>query len=339
MDSRVPMEVERCPRPPVTAVVLNYNGGELATRCVSSLLAVDYTPFRVLVVDNASTDGSDVACERLDGAEVVRTGRNLGYTGGNNAGLRRALVDGTQYVLVVNNDVEVVNRRFVAEMVEFMDAHPRVGIAGPKVYFRERGRVQNTLCELPLFWRQLVAWPLKKLGMWPRQRSGDAPVEPEVLNGVCILLRRAFLEEVGLMDEAIFMYRDDTDLALRARRAGWKLAYVPVESIVHLQRTDGYDYLGMVDFLLKRNAVYVLRRHGRRLDALGHAAAGLTLSFLRALRLRLSGRPADGAWRFCRLLAAALRAALRGDTASPAFGPPAADWKAMMEGDRGEVKP
>lgn len=316
--------------PAVAVVVLNFNGGPLTARCMASLRSLAYPSLRLLLVDNGSTDGSDVACERLEGVELIRTDRNLGYTGGNNVGIRRALDGGAQHVLVVNNDVEVINPGFIGELVSFMEAHPRVGIAGPKVYFRERGRVQNTLCELPLFWRSLFTWPLKKLGWLEGRRSGEKLVEPEVLNGVCILIRRAFLEQVGLMDDAIFMYRDDTDLALRARQAGWSLAYVPVESIVHLQRSEGYDYTGLVNFLLKRNAVYVLQRHGRHLDALGHAAAGVTLSELRALRLTLTGRPADRAWRFCGLLARAVGSALRGDTTSPAFGPPAAEWGSMM---------
>lgn len=318
-------------RPRVALVILNFNGGDLNRRSVLSCCTIRYPDLRILLVDNGSSDGSEQFAEQIDGVDLIRTGANLGYTGGNNVGIQRGIDLGADYVLVVNNDVEVVNPDFLDQLVAFLEEHPRVAIAGPKVWFRERGRIQNTLCGLPSFWRMLLHWPLQKIGWHRGTKSGDVVVEPEVLNGVCILLRSEFLLQQGLMDPKIFMYRDDTDLALRAREGGWKLAYVPVESIVHLQKADGYDYCSMVNFLLKRNAVYVMRKHGYLCDALLHLVSAVCLSVLRAVRATVLGRSPGRHWRFVRVLARGSFAALRGTVEAPCYGPPECSWKSLME--------
>lgn len=316
----------------VAVVILDYNGGEVTLECVRSFLDVVYPALSILVVDNGSADRAVEQCAHWPRVELISTGQNLGYSGGNNRGIQQALDDGAEYVLVVNNDVVVANKHFIAELVAKLKSAPSIGYVGPKVWFRERGNVQNTLCMQPKFWRSLWSWPLEKLGMrWPA--SGDKPATPEVLNGVCVLMRRSFLEDVGLFDEDIFMYREDTDLAMRARQHGWELAYEPVESIVHLQKSTGYDYLSMVNFLLKRNAVYIYAKRGNRLEAWLQGWAGVMLSVARGLRALLRGRPPAPYWQFASRLLRANRAALKSQTKCQAFGPPSSSWLQIPHGE------
>ncbi len=315
----------------VAIVILNYNGGQLLRDCVESFLGLTYPDYQIIVVDNASTDNSADGLEALGGkVAVIRSKDNLGYTGGNNLGMEYALAQGCDYVLLVNNDTLVVKPEFLSSMVEFAKTREEAGIVGPKVFFRREGVIQNTICATPFFHRALLNWPLQKLQLQKTKRSGEIMKEVDVLNGVCILLKGEMLREIGLLDPLIFMYREDTDIAIRARNAGWKSFYLPVESIVHLQKSEGYEYNSMVNFLLKRNAVYVLYKHGFVFSALGQGVSTLLLSIVRAVKatVRSQGKPY---WNFVKVLCKAHWTVITGRNHNEAFGPPLQSWKNLLK--------
>ena len=321
--------------PCVWVVILNYNGGDKLIDCVASFRRLRREGLEVLVVDNRSSDGSaERVADAFPEIQLLALRENLGYTGGNNEGIRHALNAGADYVLLVNPDTIVVNPSFIDEMVAFAEENPRAGIVGPKVYYQQHGRVQNTINEFPPFLIRLLKWPISKI--WLRVRSGDRVAKAPVLNGVCILMRRAMIDQVGLYDPMVFMYGDDWDYTMRCRRLGWLSYYIPVESIVHLQKEEGYDYASMVNFLLKRNAAYIMRKHGRHFDFYGLVIAGTILSFLKAARQSLLGRPdAPRYWLFLRRLVAAYRCIAKNRLEAPDFGPPNRSWAEMMQMDAG----
>ncbi len=244
--------------------------------CLNSLRELRYPNRQVLVVDNGSADGSEEMI-RNDFPEVrfIQTGENQGYTGGNNRGMEAALAAGAAYVLILNPDTVVINPDFLGAMVDYLERHDEVGIAGPRVFLREAGVVQNTVLYAPGLWRNLRNWFQYRLAPDSLIHSGHQVVEAEVLNGVCLLIRGACLREIGLFDEEYFMYIEDADMDRRAWQAGWKVCYLPIDSIVHRQKRDGYQPDGPVDFLLKRNSVYYLVKWGRRGESL--VLAGLAL--------------------------------------------------------------
>ena len=320
--------------PSVAIVILNYNGGQLMRDCAESFLQLNFDDYGIIVVDNASRDGSADGLELLDNKiTVIRSEQNLGYTGGNNLGIAAALEEGYDYVLLVNNDTLVHNHDFLSQLVAFSEATPDAGIVGPKVFFRTTQEVQNTICATPFFIQSLLKWPQQKLRPEAPNRANDQLKEVDVLNGVCILLCSRMLRKTGLLDPLIFMYREDTDIAIRARRAGWKSYYLPYESIVHLQKSTGYDYNSMVNFLLKRNAVYVLNKHGYWVNALGRAGSSLILSVVRAIRASVT-RGDRSYWTFVKLLYRAHFAVLTGKLTSGDFGPPQSSWKQLVDGKR-----
>lgn len=250
-------------------VVLNYRLREPTLDCLRSLQSLRYPDLQLIVVDNGSNDGLEEAVRAEFGELVfIQTGANLGYTGGNNRGLALAMARGASYALILNPDTVVINPDFVTEMVNYLEQHPQVGIAGPRV-FREEGIVQNTVLYAPGLWRNLLHWFLFRLAPARLARSGDEVVAAEVLNGVCLLVRLECLREIGLFDDYYFMYIEDADLDWRARQSGWQVCYLPIDSIVHRQKQDGYQLNGPVDFLLKRNSFYYLFKRGRRIEAIG----------------------------------------------------------------------
>lgn len=315
------------PQPRVGVVVVNYNGGDVTLRCLDSLTTLTPAPYRVYLVDNGSDDGVVAACAHR-GVDLIQTGANVGYTGGNNAGLRAVIESGCDYALVLNHDTTVINPEFLGRLVSIAEADPQIGVLGPLVYLRDTATVQNTCCRMPGGLEQIRRWTMQRRGGTPHAETTPTACEPELLNGVCLLMRCTCLESVGLFDPRIFGYREDTDLALRLRKTIWTLRFEPVPSVVHHQALEGYDYAGLAHFLLKRNAVYVLRKHGRGGTAALHAVTGLALAAARSATATLRGSPDAPALRTaCRRLARALWAIYTQRLDTPAFGPPNAPWR------------
>jgi GT2 family glycosyltransferase len=268
----------------VGVVIVHYQQPDLLDGCLRSFQQVTTPPLDLIVVDNG---GDAAAVERLRAAwpavDWIAAETNTGYTGGNNLGIARALEGGCEYVLLVNADTECIEPGFVGRLVRFLELNPDVALAGPRVYLRRRGEIQNTILRYPALFRQLVDWFGYRLFPAGYERSGGKVRSVEMLNGVCILLRASALRQVGAFDPRYFMYIEDADLALRLRQAGWRLAYVPVDSVIHHQKESGYDLEGEVSLLLRRNAVYFLQKHHRRAQAWGLAAANLLLAVARTV--------------------------------------------------------
>ena len=268
----------------IGVVIVHYRQPDLLDRCLRSFQQVAAPPLDLIVVDNGGDAG---AVERLRAAwpavDWIAAEANTGYTGGNNLGIARALEAGCDHVLLVNADTECIEPGFVRRLVRFLELNPDVALAGPRVYLRRRGEIQNTILRYPSLFGQIKDWFGYRLFPAVYERSGGMVRSVEMLNGVCILLRASALRQVGAFDPRYFMYVEDADLGLRLRQAGWRLAYVPVDSVIHHQKESGYDLEGEVSLLLRRNAVYFLQKHHRRVQAWGLAAANLILALARTV--------------------------------------------------------
>lgn len=308
--------------PLVYVVVLTYRMREVVARCLESLRTLTYPNHRVLVVDNHSDDGTEEMLRfQFPELDTMQTGANLGYTGGNNRGIEHALQQGADYVLILNPDTEVVNPGFLDQMVAYLESHREVGIAGPRVFLPCGTRVQNTVLFPPGLWRNTANWIRYRANPASLEYSDNDVVEAEVLNGVCLLLRAECLRKIGLFDESIFMYIEDAEMDWRAKQAGWRVRYLPVDSVIHRQKSEGYQMTGMVSFLLKRNSVYYLCKIGKRFDAWGYAILSLLLLAVRGM-LTLSREGFVEYLEFTERLAIAYRSILFGRKLDAHFGPP-----------------
>jgi GT2 family glycosyltransferase len=206
----------------LVAVVLNWNGGAEVIRALRSLDGIE-----TICVDNASTDGSDAEVERaVPGVELVRNATNLGYAGGNNVGIRRALDRGADWVLLLNDDA-VAEPGLPTALERAAAARPDAGILACKV-LNEDGTVQYAGASFN-------AW----LGYSGRREGFGAPdtfrTPREVgrADGAAMAVSRAVLERCGLLDEALFAYVEDVELSLRARAAGFAVVLVPDAVVRH----------------------------------------------------------------------------------------------------------
>jgi len=238
--------------PVVYVVVLNWNGWRETIDCLSSLESLDYPDYQVIVVDNGSTDNSAAEiCKAHPQITLLETGRNLGFAGGNNVGIRYALEQGADYVWLLNNDTKADPHALTA-MVEVAESDPRIGAVGSVLYYMdEPERVQ--------------AWGGGWVSLWwGISRHFTMPVPAErihYITGASLLIRRRALEEVGLLDEDFFMYWEDADFSLRLRKAGWRLAVTSGVRVWHKESASLGKKSPVLDEYFNNSAVRFFRRH------------------------------------------------------------------------------
>ncbi|MBI4552049.1 MAG: glycosyltransferase family 2 protein [Candidatus Latescibacteria bacterium] len=210
--------------PSVIAVVVNYNRRDDTLECLDSLQRVPSPALDVLVVDNGSSDGSVEAIRaRFPGVTVIEAGTNLGYPGGNNLGIERALERGAEYLFILNNDI-VVDPDIVQALVDVAEHDMAVGMVCPKVYYYDR---RDVIWSAGSRIDMRTGTPLLRGCGEVDRGQYDAECPVEVIDGCAILVTRRLCEQVGLIDPTYFAYYEDTDWAIRATRAGFRIIYTP----------------------------------------------------------------------------------------------------------------
>ncbi|RLC60970.1 MAG: glycosyltransferase family 2 protein [Chloroflexota bacterium] len=222
----------------LSIVIVNWNVRDLLRRCLHSIPNLQSSPSgEVIVVDNASTDGSvEMVRAEFPGVHLIANADNRGFPAANNQGI--AVAQG-RYVLLLNPDTEVVGDA-LATMVAFADAHPDVGIVGPQL-LNPDGSVQSSRRRFPTLataffestWLQGYA-PRRLLERYyVLDRPDDAVQDVDWVTGAAVMARREAIEQVGLLDEGFFMYSEELDWCRRFREAGWRVVYLPAAQIVH----------------------------------------------------------------------------------------------------------
>jgi len=279
----------------LVAVVLNWNGGDDTLAALESLDGVE-----AICVDNGSEDGSpDAVAAQFPGVELVRTGVNLGFSGGNNVGIRRALARGADWVLLMNNDA-VADPALPAALAAAAMERPDAGVLACKVFFAEPpdvlmyagGRVNL------------------RLGYWGRQDGFgqrddgrfDALRDVDRATGAAMAVSRAAIERAGLLDESLFAYAEDTEWCLRIREAGFGVVFVPDAKVWHVgsASTGGMRSPTSI-YYDTRNMIAVAERHDPRGGAAGAIRRGVVLgAHLANARDAAGVRAAVKGWRDAR---------------------------------------
>jgi GT2 family glycosyltransferase len=221
----------------VTAVVLNWCDAAATGQCLRSLKASTYPELSLLLVDNGSPDGSGQELEqRFPEVPFLQTGENLGYTGGNNRGIQRALEQGAEYVLVLNHDT-LVEAGAIGALVETAEAEERVGAVAPTVVRMD---------DPEHIWYAGGAFdPKRGLGVhWNGSGGGPAakaPRDVSFFSGCAVLLKGEALREVGLFRESYFLYVEDAELSLRLTRSGWRILHDPRVRVRHRLPPEGTE--------------------------------------------------------------------------------------------------
>lgn len=224
----------------LSIIIVSWNVREDLIRCLRSIF--ENPPgceFEVIVVDNASSDGTvETAKKDFPDIKVIANTTNVGFAAANNWGFQKA---GGQYLLLLNPDT-IVQGGALDILIRFMDDNPAVGACGPKL-LNDDGTTQLSVRRFPTFrgalYRHTV---LRNLGIFRKSYKNwlmkdfryDNQADVEQLMGSALLVRRSAMEQVGPMDERFFMYYEEVDLCYRLKEAGWRIGFVPEATITHL---------------------------------------------------------------------------------------------------------
>lgn len=247
------------PAPKVGIVIINFNGEEDTTACLLSLRGIDYPDYEIVLVDNASRDASaDRIKTGFPEITLIKNSDNLGFAEGNNVGIRYSLENGADYVLLLNNDT-VVDKKFLTEIVSAAQAHPEAGVLGPKIYlYGEEGRIWYAGGYLNKITGKTFHRGLHKKDVGQFEQMTDV----DFVSGCAMLIRRAVIEKIGVLDPDYFFSYEDVDFSLRAERAGFKLIYVPGSHVSHkFARSIGGRFSPAYIYYRVRNSLLFMKKN------------------------------------------------------------------------------
>lgn len=293
LGSAAPARAGAEPAPPSLAViVVNYRTAELTIACLRSLRDELEPDQQVVVVDNDSRDGSAALIHQAiedegwgSWARLLCSPRNGGFSAGNNFALRRTAAE---CYLLLNSDAQVAPGSLAA-LREVLRRRPEVGIVGPRLH-SPAGATQVSCFRDHSLWGELLqaagAGTLNRLlaeSVVPMLPPPGHSVEAAWLSFACVMLRRAVLDQIGLLDEGYFMYFEDVDLCRRARAAGWKIVYCPEAQVLHHEGASHPLQRYPASFHASR-ARYFTKFHGGSPGLLAANACWATGTAIAALR-------------------------------------------------------
>lgn len=244
----------------VRIIIVNWNGWQDIVECIDSCRGLTYPNFRIVIIDNCSTDGSEALLrEQFPELEIIQTGANLGFAGGNNVGIRYALEQGADYVWLLNNDT-TVDPNALSVLVAMMEQDGRVGMVGSKIlYYADPKMLWYAGAELD----PRHPHRLHHRGLREEDRGQyDEARETGYVTGCSLLARREMMAEVGLLDDSLFLYFEDADWSARAARVGWKLFYTPGSVVRHKESvSSGGAASPRLVYYTARNRLYFVRRN------------------------------------------------------------------------------
>ena len=231
----------------VSLIILNFKVKDLALKCLESVKKSNYSELGIILVDNGSNDGIEEDIKELKGVDFIQTGKNLGYSGGNNIGIKRALKSGADYIFILNPDT-TIEKDCIKNLVDGIEKY-KAEITGPKIYFEGTKKIWYAG---GIFDKENVIG--KHRGV-DEVDSGkyDSPEETDFVTGASLFVKREVFEKIGLFDEKYFLYYEDADFCERAKRAGFNVVYIPDAVVYHENAASAELGSPLQDYYISRN--------------------------------------------------------------------------------------
>jgi hypothetical protein len=265
------------PIPKVSIIILTIDSLAMTREQLSNIAKLDTKGIEAecVVVDNGSGDGTEKAIKNLKlpnmAYKFIQSGANLGFGGGNNIGIKDAIGRGSEYVILMNNDL-VLPEDMLVKTVKYMQENPGVGLASPKMYFApgyEFHKDRYKKSELgKVFWYAggIIDWKnvlsSHKGVDEVDQGQYETAAETDFANGACVIIRSEVFKKVGYFDDSLFLYWEDADFSERAKKTGYKVMYFPGTYLWHkVSVSTGGSGSSSNDYFLIRNRLYFAMRY------------------------------------------------------------------------------
>ena len=259
MQGNILMENSNPKEPSVFIIILNHNGREDTIECLESIKAQAYNNYKVCIVDNASTDGSQEHFRKhYPWVALIENKANLGFAEANNIAIRQAVKEGFDGVLLLNNDTKTAPD-MLSELIKPMKVNLTIGIIGPKMYYYDK---QNTLwfAKGKMDWRTGMTSHIG--GMKKDTGQYDEICDSDFISGCALLIHKNVISQIGLMDESYFYYQEDVDYCTKAKKAGFKCIVAPRAELWHkVARTSGGSENPFGAFYKTRNRIIFMKKN------------------------------------------------------------------------------
>lgn len=244
------------PDPKVALVILNWNGKQVTAECLDSLKKIDYSNYEIVLVDNGSKDGSVEFFEKnYPYLTIIKNKQNLGFTGGNNVGIKKALEHNVDYVMLLNNDT-LVEPNLLSALVGVAETDQKIGIVGPKIVYHAQPEI--------LWFAGGTYFPLLGKARTIGVNKKDVPIynqqrDVDWFTGCCMLIRRSVLEKIGFLDESYFSSYEDVDFCLRVTAQNFRIVYCPTTKIYHKVAQDwkGIENPLYIYYQIRNNLLFI----------------------------------------------------------------------------------
>jgi len=243
----------------VFIVILNWNGKKDTSECLSSLKKITYKNYKIVLVDNGSKDDSVKEIKKnFPNVKIIQNKQNLGFAEGSNVGIKYALKNKADYVLLLNNDA-IADKKFLSEMMEIAESDEKIGIVCPKVYFYSKLKVlQYAGLKFDFNFGKsiLIGHGQKDNGQFDNIKEAD------FCGGTCMLVKKEIFERIGLFDKKYFAYFEDNDFGFKAKKAGYKIIFCPKAKIWHkISASSGGQSNPFKEYYLNRNRIIFMKKY------------------------------------------------------------------------------
>jgi GT2 family glycosyltransferase len=249
--------MEEMGRPLVSIITINYNNAAVTEELIESLQQVSYPNFEILVIDNGSDESPDRIKQRYPHINLIKTGKNLGFAGGNNIGFQHAK---GKYFLMLNNDTEVESD-FINPLVDKLESDPKAGVVSSKlIYFNSDSIIQyagSTSMNMFTGRSKFIGQKEKDSGQY------NACYPTHFCHGAAMMIPRKVVQEVGLMADLYFLYYEELDFCERIRKAGYTLWYTGLSKVLHKESMSVGKESTIKAYYMTRNRLLFLRRNGK----------------------------------------------------------------------------
>jgi len=274
-------------KPLVAIIILNWNQEKLTAQCLESLKGIDYDNYSVIVVDNGSTDASEARIkEKFPGIKLIKNKENTGFAEGNNIGARYGLDKGADYIFLLNNDTKV-EPDIIKRLVETAESEQKIGITGAINYYYDQPDKIYSAGGYFNWWTskltRLDGGVIKKLGWEVLKKIHFVP-------GSSILIKRAVFEKIGFLDPRFFIYYEEADLCVRAKKAGYRVVSVKRAKILHKVAVIFKRYSPVEYYLYTRNLLLFMKKNCPRYSIISFFLCDVIKIFFRVINLFFTGR-------------------------------------------------